>query len=720
MSVRRTDIVQGEPSDKRDPNVVVPSSAYFEKFGPELLKKRLEQMRDLKKKYEGKIGVSFHSVFDGLIDTSNRLREEHQEHGYSAVSRDAELIFWQTAEYLRWLGEHVRVVPTADYDDRSGIADFYLQSSDPANSFEVFIDVAVGEGGKGKLQYKETPFAQPGSQATAYQKDPLRAAAFELDGVRRKATILQTEQDGAFPSFPGYTMDAQGAIELGKWAPAIVLSLSEKEMDAFLKSVYSTENKSLVPGIESGEGLEHAAMRKHILVRIIEGCQRQIKYLNQRHRHSPRYAETEASLRKAQLYFTSLLEEVRKGAKKEAKPVIAPAAAPEIRQKPLQPQAFSPELLSKVAQEAKATASHALSVREKVEEIRVRAGKLTHAIRSAQNAQRKLETAAPLNEETQRSGEFLIKKGLMWRDSPVKDRDHLVQVFSEHTAALRQAVETLSRLEAPSADERKKLAEYQTTLRTANDIVRANLAEYEKAWRTKRDSLLQRISLKARQRADELKGVVVDGLSDPEIFSRMQASHPELLEKIDHAAPGVIDQVRERILAVERKKEHAEDFFSKLIEKITAKTGGIDTYLTIQNELFGHLEKAISGEEEDSEFWNTIEEYVDTKNINSQAMNDLRYKLLDVIAMDQVGAEGEKGGTQSVENYLQIIQRMDYISFLATLHAFAAELNTTELFEKIVPDQAQRRQIISKVTRFIDNHDILEALAGDVLEIAAE
>ncbi|MBI4250175.1 hypothetical protein HY622_01120, partial [Candidatus Uhrbacteria bacterium] len=234
MSVRRTDRIQSEPSDRRDPNAVAPSLANYEQFGPQLLEQRKQQLRNLSEKYKGVLGAD---KITAIVDIVQTLKEKHREKkGYSSISRDAELVFWQTAELYQWLGEHVRVVATSDYDDKRGVADYYVQKYDPDHpekNFELLVDIAVGTGGKGGLAAKETPFAASGSLEDLRRIDPDRAELFELDGVRRKALLLQTDAVDVFPAYLGFRAKPDGTYEVGVKAPTIVVSLAEKEIDDF-------------------------------------------------------------------------------------------------------------------------------------------------------------------------------------------------------------------------------------------------------------------------------------------------------------------------------------------------------------------------------------------------------------------------------------------------------------------------------------------------------
>ncbi|MBI2483889.1 hypothetical protein HYV71_01755 [Candidatus Uhrbacteria bacterium] len=748
MRIRRTDFVKSEPSDRRDPNAVAPSLANFEQFGPQLLGQRKGHLRNLNEKYKA---VLSSDKIAAILDITQTLKQKHSEQkGYSSISRDAELLFWQTAELYQWLGEYARVLATSDYDDVRGVADYYLQKYDPNHpekNFELLIDIAVGEGGKGRLAVKEAPFAKAGSLDELRRKDPDRAELFELDGVRRKAMVLQAEAVDVFPAYPGFSVDSSGAPEVGLKAPAIVVSLSEKEIDKFLKSIYSNEDKKLKPNALSGDGLELAEFRKHILERIHSAIKRQIAYLDARQgsfsvTNPDEFTVTKAALNRAEAYFFQLLADVKKGIKgnrRKSQPETggSPAGSssetgPSEEGHTSVPErvALSFDELSRIAKEAHENAQHALTIREKISVLRDQAAKIAHSVSAARRAEKKLEAAMPFDDDTKRNGEFLIARGLLWEHVDKRDRARMVKVYTEQLTNLRDAVEVLSGLEAPSRNEKRQLAEYQKTLAGVDAIVSASLAEYQELWRQKRDVLSKRIHAHASERVQALKALVFDSLKDREIFARLQEHHPDMLKKIEHAIPGITAQAQARIETAERGKEHQSDFFRKLIEKIRGSKGGIDTYLEIQNELFGKLDSVISplkqsGEqetqvEEASILWDAIDEYIETKNINSPLLTDLKYKLLDIIAQDQALPMGGLKAEHTLENYLRIIQRADYISFLATLQAFIAELNTEGLFEKIVPDQAERRKIISKVTAFIDNHDVLEALAGDVLEIINE
>lgn len=312
----------------------------------------------------------------------------------------------------------------------------------------------------------------------------------------------------------------------------------------------------------------------------------------------------------------------------------------------------------------------------------------------------------------------------------------MAQLYTEQMRELQKAVDVLSRIDAPSAEERRRLAEYQKTLEGVDVIVNHVLVEYDKQWHQKRDLMAKKIEARVSERIHALKTAVLDSLRDPGILARLQESHPDILEKIDNAVPGLVAQAQKQIEATGRGKEHQQDFFRKLVDRITAPEGGIDTYLTIQSELFGKLDSALSSlkqremqgkqseeasaSEETSELWDAIDDYTETKNVNSPRLLDLKSRLLDIIAQDQTLPEGGHNRSKTLEHYLRIIQRMDYISFLATLQAFISELNTAGIFEKNIPDQTERRKIVRKVAAFIDNHDVLEALAGDVLEVASE
>lgn len=746
MSIRRADVVRGEPSDKRDPNAVAASLAYYEEYGPQLLSQRVGHLRDIQNKYKG---ILSDEKISRILSVLRLLQERHSETGYSSVSRDAELVFWQTAHSYQWMGENVRVLGTSDYDDRRGVADYYLQTVDPKqpeNNFDLYIDITVGTGGKGKLTAKEVPFAKIGSLDDLQRSDPDRAELFELDGVRRKALLLQLEQQDIFPAYSGYTITGENTYEVGIKAPAIVVSLSENEIDSFLKSLYSSEEKRLLDSAKTGEGLETSSFRKHILERILSGIKRQIIHLKDNKerlyaKHPDEFLQTNAALQRAETYFLKLLNEVKRGVKHserkkskvlESSPVRQlEHAVPPVTGRGEERPALSFEQFSRITEEAHKTAQRALAIRERISAIREQTSKLSQSITSAQKATRRLEAIPPpISGDSQRTGAFLIERGFLWEDVAQNDRARMRQIFIEQMASIRDAVSILSGIEAPSTEEKRRLAEYQKTLAGVDALTALSFDEYQRTWQTKRDTMLQRIRARATDRANRLKDIVLESLKDPEILTRLQESHAGLLGKIEQAAPGVVAQAQERINASIRSKEHARDFLEQIVERIATPDGGIETYLALQNEIFGKIEYVIEkakqhsledeGQEQDSELWDAVEEYGQNKQITSKRIVDLQLKLLDIIAQEQAAQASAQQGTQSLQNYLRIIQRMDYISFLATIQAFITNLDSKGLFDKVVPDQHQRRKIVSKVTAFIDNHDVLEALTGDILAVTFE
>jgi len=439
-----------------------------------------------------------------------------------------------------------------------------------------------------------------------------------------------------------------------------------------------------------------------------------------------------------------LLSDIRKGLQRvgkprqvEAPPRDEPASAakkqmpePVMRGEEQKRPPLSFEELSRIAREAHETAQRAIAVREKIAAIRGQAGKLAYSVTAAQRAQKRLEKAEPFSDDSQRSGEFLIERGFLFDDFEKKDRAKIARMYTEQLTELRDAISVLSGIDAPSAKEKRRLDIFREMLDRVDAAVVFSAGEYGAKWREKRDAMLRRIGEKATVRANTLKAIILDSLKDPEIFTRLQEEHPALLDKIERVTPGIIEQARARIDASRRRGEYGEDFFKKLIEKITAPDGGIETYLALQTEILGKLESAISharqddtkgkGEDQANEFWDTVDEYSETKNINSKRMLDLKFMLLDVVTDEREATKDGKAPLQPLENYMHIIQRMEYISFLATLQAFIRELDVKGQFEKVVPDQAERRKIVSKVTTFIDNNDVLEALLGDVLELVSE